>query len=223
MAKEAKPGASSLSCPSSTLGTTSSRGDKDVQSAIDLAQDDRGARLARFLSKRKNVFKPEMESAQARQTRLTLEDENFHLSAELRRLDALKRERWHELVKTNQWTTHEEDEICTAIEEQIQQTCQRQSKVYSLLKENKDNCTKRLLEELARTTGKEAAGKLMEQRRLMDRGSEYSPLTLQSSSVDWEEPEENEELDYLFLVKVKKGEGKLYTQFLLNNDTKVWE
>jgi hypothetical protein len=42
-------------------------------------------------------------------------------------------------------------------------------------------------------------------------------------SVDWEEPEDDEELDYLFLVKVKKGEKRIYTQFLLNKDKKVWE
>jgi hypothetical protein len=58
-----------------------------------------------------------------------------------------------------------------------------------------------------------------------DRKARLSPkaLNLQSSSVNWEEPEDNEELDYLFLVKVKKGEKRIYTQFLLNKDKKLWE
>jgi hypothetical protein len=41
-----------------------------------------------------DACKPAMESAQDRSTRLALEDEHFHLSAEIRRLEAIKMTRW---------------------------------------------------------------------------------------------------------------------------------
>ena len=188
--KQAQHVASRASNLGSAVRATSSRGEKKVgKTAMKSAQaqEDKDASLARFLRKGKNVFKPEVESAHARDTRLALEDENFHLSAEMRRLDARKAERWRELVRTNQWATHEEDAVIIALDEEIEQTRLRQVKVYTLLKENKESSTKRLLEQLEMTAGTEAAEKLKEQKRQLERSSENS-LNLQSSSVDWEEP-----------------------------------
>ena len=119
MANLGKPVASFPSDPGSASRATSSRREKDVQPAIHLALDDRGTRLARFLQSGKDGFRPGMESDQDRQTRLTLEDENFHLKAEFRRLDAEKAARWKELVRTDQWATHESDPLIIVLDEEI--------------------------------------------------------------------------------------------------------
>jgi hypothetical protein len=172
-----------------------------------------------------DACKPAMESAQDRSTRLALEDEHFHLSAEIRRLEAIKVSRWKELVRTNQWDKHEEDEIVIALDEEIEKNRLKQLKVYTLLNENKKKVEERdkgMKDLIAMATGKEAVENLREGKGRSERVSPNT-LNLQSSSVDWEEPEDDEKLDYLFLVKVKKGEKRVYTQFLLNNDKKVWE
>jgi len=198
-AKQTKSVAQFPSAPGSALRATSSRGEK--------------------------VFQPAMESAQDRHTRLALEDEHFHLSAEIRRLDAVKTARWQELVRTNQWATHEEDEIIIALDEEMEHIRLKQRKVCTLLNENKKKVEERdkgMRDLVAMATGNEQR---KNQRDGRERSERVSPNAhnLQSSSVDWEEPEDNEELDYLFLVKVKKGEKRIYTQFLLNEDKKVWE
>ena len=53
--------------------------------------------------------------------------------------------------------------------------------------------------------------------------SNTAPRTSASQSSCVDQDDDSEELDYLFLVKVKKGEKKTYAQFLLNEDKKVWE
>ena len=78
-----------------------------------------------------------IESAQERNTRLALEDEYFHLEAEIRRLDAIKATRWQQLVMLNQWDSHECDATVISLNEEIEQNRHKQLKVYTLLNENK--------------------------------------------------------------------------------------
>jgi hypothetical protein len=147
-----------------------------------------------------------IESAQERNTRLALEDEYFHLEAEIRRLDAIKATRWQQLVMLNQWDSHECDATVISLNEEIEQNRLKQLKVYTLLNENKrkigerDRGMGKLMSMLA---GKESVETQSEER---EGSAKISPSasTTQSSCVN--QADDGEELNYL-----------------LNQDKTVWE
>ncbi len=137
------------------------------------------------------------ESAPERDERLRLQDENFLLVCEIRKLELRKSKRWNQLVALNKWENHEEDAVVKELDYDIEQLSLKQLKVWSLLQESNakwDRLMKMVESEISPAMGKAAETKL-----------------------------DDEELDYLFLLKVKKGEDKVFVQFLLKEDKAEWE
>ncbi len=134
-----------------------------------------------------------MESALDQRTRLALEKEHHHLSTEIRRLEAIKMTRWKELLDLNLWHTHDEDNTVKELDNEIDEYRMKQRNITTLIDGHKGK-----MEERNKGMNRLVSMALKETRATPQISAS------QSSCVDQEV--NAEELDYLFLVKVKKGE-----------------
>ncbi len=122
----------------------------------------------------------------------------------------------------NQWESHEDDETVKALDEEIEQNRRKKLKVWTPIKENNRKMEERDrgMEELITMVAERGSDKTQSEER---GSSSKAPRASNTQSSCFDHADDGEELDYLFLVKIKKRERNLYVQFLLNEDKTVWE
>jgi hypothetical protein len=100
-----------------------------------------GLRAASLQGEKK--CQPEMESALDQRTRLALENKHHHLTAEIRRLEAIKMTRWKELLDLNLWHTHDEDNTVKELDMEIDEYRKEQRNITTLIDAHKEKMEER--------------------------------------------------------------------------------
>ncbi len=132
--------------------------------------------------KEKSTSVKESALHERRDERLRLQDENFHLVCEIRKLEAKRSRRWNELVVMKKWDDHENDAVVKELDYDIENMSLKQLKVWYLLQDCNEKWDRFM--------------------KMVD--SDVPP----PKSKKAETKPEDEELDYLFLLKVRKGRIK---------------
>ncbi len=155
------------------------------------------------------------ESAPERDEPLRLQEENFNLICEIRKLELKRSRRWNELVASNKWDNHENDAVVKELDYEIEQESLKQLKVWSILQESNEK-----IERLVQMVCSEV---LPREGKAACAPSTQENAETKEESSDEKELDDEELDDYLFLLKVRKGEKKMFVQFLLNEDNAKWE
>jgi hypothetical protein len=148
-----------------------------------------------------------------------LRDEHKALALEVAHLELRRSKRWQELIEEGMWDQHEEDPEVLFLDKRIEEKSARQVYLRSRI-HNNDHLkpiTERVVDEEERNFNKNNG------QDSTSSSSTVSSKSEEGSSCVVQEERKLEELDYLFLVKVKRGEKKMYVNFLLNEDHAGYE